>query len=281
MFNFFLMKLIAILVALCTYSVQGQTPIDIAESTLKIPAFGEEVFYYGFAAGDILVFNFTEANGKELKEVEIQELPAAASVFMDYKTKKISDKRLTISRTAVYKFRFSNAALGGRVCKFKVQRIPVSEGTRDFNSTVFWKVQNDTTYVPQQEQFLVKSDTVIVNVMDQVSKVSSQSAINGTPNRTIVDFSLPEHTVKWSYFIGVGNQGRAAYEQAKDKLVEEAASTLTGLPGYGPLAALALYGINTFSKAGGDDNVQYWFISDWQNAASVPKFATFLSIQAR
>ena len=36
----------------------AQQTIDIAESTLKDGAFGEEVFYYGFAEGDQLIFNF-------------------------------------------------------------------------------------------------------------------------------------------------------------------------------------------------------------------------------
>ena len=65
----------------------AQTPVDVAESTLKVGALSEEVFYYGFAAGDQLIFNFEEVKGKELKELEIVELPGT-SKFMDYKTKK-------------------------------------------------------------------------------------------------------------------------------------------------------------------------------------------------
>ncbi len=46
------------------------------------------MFYYGFAEGDQLVFNFEEVNGKELKEIEIMFMPSQ-SIFMEYKTKKI------------------------------------------------------------------------------------------------------------------------------------------------------------------------------------------------
>lgn len=49
----------------------AQTPVDIVENTLKVAPQGEVVFYYGFAEGDQLIFNFEEVNGKELKELEI------------------------------------------------------------------------------------------------------------------------------------------------------------------------------------------------------------------
>jgi hypothetical protein len=262
------MKHLFVLFLFSTSLCQGQAVIDVAESTLKISGLGEESFYYGFAEGDVLIFNFEEVNGKELKELEITELVSSSSKFMDYKTKKIVDKKLTIANTGVYKFRLVNSALGGRICKFKIQRIPVSEEVRKFNSTVFWKTRYDTTYTPVEERYLVKSDTVISNVLDQISKVASQSALNGSSNRTIVDLSLPENTVSWSYFIGVGKEGQAAYEAGKEKFFNDAASALSAIPQYGPLAALAMYGINTFSKAHGDDNVQYWFITDWENVTA-------------
>ena len=66
----------------------GQTIVDVAEITLKIGGHGDEVFYYGFAEGDQLVFNFQEVNGKELKEIEIIELPYSYK-FMDYNSKKL------------------------------------------------------------------------------------------------------------------------------------------------------------------------------------------------
>src|SRR5262245_32220499 len=83
----------------------GQKPVTVVENTLKLGPFKEEVFYYGFAAGDKLIFNFEEGNNKELKEVEIMELPST-SRYMEYKTKKIENKTLDIVNTGIYKFRF-------------------------------------------------------------------------------------------------------------------------------------------------------------------------------
>jgi hypothetical protein len=269
------MKVSTLLFVVTTTICYSQDIIDVAETTLKVPGLGEEVFYYGLSEGDVIVLNFDELNGKELKEFEFSELQSSSTKFMEYKIKKIVDKRLTISATGIYKFRLANSAIGGRVCRFKLQRIPSDEQSKKFNTTVFWRTSYDSIYTPVEEKYLVKADTSIITVIDQVSKVVSQSALNGASNRTVVDFDLPTNTIAWSYFIGVGNEGKAAYEAGKEKFVQEAASTLSAIPQYGPMAALALYGINTFSKANGNDNVQYWFITDWNNVLAFKGAALF------
>lgn len=245
-------------------SLIAQTSIIIAESTLKVSALSEEVFYYGFAEGDKLMFSFQEVNGNKLKEIEITEMPSS-SRFMDYKTKKIEDKVIEIPRTSIYKFRFHNSALFGRICKFLIRRMPASPATQNFNTNVYWHTVNDTIRVPVQENYLEKSDTVAITVVDQIAKVSSSNALNGNPNKSLVDFQLPENTIAWSYYIGVGAEGKVAFERAKDNFINTAATTLSSFSGYGALAALALHGVNTISKVHGSDNVKYWFISDWEN----------------
>ena len=111
--------------------------------------FKEEVFHYGLSAGDKLIFNFEEVNKKEMKEVEIMELPSS-SKFMDYKTKKIENKTIDIVNTGIYKFRFSNSTVFPRVCKFSVQRIPANESTRNFNTTVYTHIVNDTIFATEE-----------------------------------------------------------------------------------------------------------------------------------
>ena len=240
------------------------SPIDVAENTVKISRFGEEIFYYGFTEGDQVIFSFEEVNGKELKEIEIVEMPSS-SKFMDYKTKRIDKKRLTINRTGIYKFRFANAAITGRVCRFKIQRIPASVTTKNFNTSVSWKTIYDTTYTTESEIYLERSDTSIVNLVDQVPKVFAKKALNGNDNKTIVDFSLPKGTISWSYYIGVGKEGKQAYDNGSNAFVSTGAQSVSSLPGYNALAALALYGKNYFLKTQGLDNVKYWFITDLDN----------------
>jgi hypothetical protein len=246
-----------LITTLSSFRFSDQKPIDVAESTFKISPFGEEVFYYGFAEGDQLIFNFEEANGKELKEIEIIELPSS-SKFLDYKSKKIENKTFNISKTGIFKFRFSNSAMTGRVCKFKIQRIPANDATKNFNTSVYWRTVFDTTYTTVQEKYLIKADTTISNITDQIAKVHSQGNLNG--NKTTFNFLLPENTVAWSYYIGVDQAGQQVYQNATTELASKAAPLLAKMPGYGPLAALALGGISYLTQLQSGEDIDFYIV---------------------
>lgn len=260
--------IIAGIIACLTFSFKTETQpaIVVAESTLKIGALGEEVFYYGFAEGDQLIFDFEEVNGKELKEIEIIELPSS-SKYMDYKSKKIENKTIAITQTGIYKFRFSNSAISGRVCKFKIQRIPANEGTKGFNTSVYWRTLSDTTFFTEQEKYLVKADTSFSDFYSSNPQISSQNALNGNKNYQVLDFVIPDNTVSWSFYIGTGKKGSEEYDKSRDAFLKTTASAAVKIPGYGAMAALALTGVSYFGKVQGEDNVKYWFLNDANSAA--------------
>ena len=234
--------LITLIIALTISSMTfGQTPLDVYESTLKVAGMGEETYMCGLSEGDQLIFNFQELNEKELKEVEIIEYPNS-SKFMDYRTKKIENKTINISRTAIYKFRFANSALSGRICKFKIQRIPASEETKNFNTSVYFKKISDTT---------------ITNLTDQVSKV--HSIMNSAGNRTILNFTLPVNTIAWSYYIGVDQAGQENFIKATKELANKATPLLSSLSGFGPLAALALGSTSYLSQLQAGEDIDFSF----------------------
>lgn len=265
-----------ILILFISANLWGQTPIDVAETTMKINGLGgEEIIYYGFSAGDQLIFNYEEVNGKELKEIEIIEFPSS-SKFMDYKSKKIENKVLTITRTGIYKFRFTNTAVGGRICKVKIQRIPENESTKNFNTSVYWRTVTDTTYVPKQEVYLAKSDTIAQEIYSSTPQISSSNALNGNKNLQVIDFMLPTNTISWSFYIGTGKEGKEEYDRARDEFAKTLASSAVQIPYYGPMVALALTGVSYFNKVQGEDNVKYWFISDASNVALFESRQTFM-----
>lgn len=237
--------------------LNGQTPVDVAESTLKVGIMGEEIFYYGFAQGDKLIFNFEEANGKELKELEIVELPSS-SKFMDYKTNKIENKIITVTRTAIYKFRFTSSAISVRICKFKIQRIPAGPATQNFNTSVFTHLVYDTSYYTVMEDILAKTDTVINNFQDRVVKVNAVA--NAPNNKTTFNFILPENTIAWSYYISVGQADLRVYEDAAKKLISNSGSIVSKFPTYSPLAALALGRNSYLTKLPSGDDIDFWIL---------------------
>jgi hypothetical protein len=242
---------------LCSICLHAQAPIDVAESTLKVQGMNEEVFYYGFAAGDQIIFSFKEADRKTLKEIEIIELPSSTK-FMDYKVKEIESKIIQVHQTGIYKFRFANSALMGRICKFKIQRIPSSDSTINFNTNVYWRTVYDTTYTNEDERFLVKADTSISNITDEVAKVHSAGNLNG--NKTTFNFSLPEHTVSWSYYIGVNQAGQEAFAKATKTLAGAGGKLISRFPGYGPLAAVALGAMSYLTVLQAGEDIDFYIV---------------------
>jgi len=201
---------------LLSFQLNGQTLIDVAESTLKVSGLDEEVFYYGFAEGDQLIFNFEVVKGKDLKEIEIIELPSS-SKFMDYKSKKIENKTINITRTGIYKFRFSNSALAGRICKFKIQRIPDNETTNDFNSSVYWRTIYDTTYTTVQEKYVVRKEYKPISVVPTTEyfiNSGSNATFKGGKSRITLPVTLPKNTKEWYYVISA-SRDKSDIEKAK------------------------------------------------------------------
>jgi len=247
------------LALLTFFNTSAQTIVDVAENTIKVGALGEEIFYYGFTEGDQMIFNFEEENGRELKELEIIELPES-SKFMDYKTAKVENKKINITRTGIYKFRFSNSNIKGRICKIKIQRIPASDATKNFNSSVYWRKAHDTTYTTVKEKYLIQADTIIENITNQVAKVHSQGNLNGSTNT--FNFTLPNNTVSWSYYVGVDQAGQQAYEDATKLLAKNASPILLRMPGIGPLAALALGGSSYIAQLQKGEDIDFWIVNN-------------------
>ncbi len=241
----------------------GQPPIDVAETTLKVNILGEEIFYLGFAAGDKMIFSFEETNGKELKEVEITEMPGI-SKFIVYKTSLIKNKQINIQKTGIYKFRFTNSAISPRLCKYKIQRIPASAETQNFNTTVFTHVVNDTTYITEDDVELSKTDTVFTNFQDRTVKVGAASATGA--NKSTFNFVLNENVIAWSYYIHVNNAGQKVFDEANNQVKADSKSIISKFATYNILGALAIGKPVTITKLQEGEDIAYW-VMEGENEA--------------
>lgn len=301
-----MIRSIPLLVALlainpCLFS---QNAIDVTEQTIKVPGLDEQRLLFGFATGDKIVFSFQEVDNKEVKEVEIIEYPSN-SKYSDYKSKKI-DKTLSVAKQGVYIFRFKNTALGGRICKIKIQRIPASETTAQFNTDVKWVKQYDTTWNIYNKDVvigydtlrtritrktLVKVDTIFTPLFEKTLRVHSQT--NDNPSTTYADVNLPQNTadnllnpyytkevVGWSYWLGVGQQSIQEYERANKKLTTgiRLIGTLTG---YGVLANLLATGASVLNTPTMGDNVRYKFFGYQNNQPIVIDYGNVIAASAR
>lgn len=237
----------------------GQKPVDVAESSIKVGIKAEEEVYFGFAEGDKLIFSFEEANGKEMKEVEIVEMPSS-SKFLEFKTSKIENKTVNVARTGIYKFRFANSAILPRVCKYKIQRIPAGATTQNFNTTVYFDEYNDTTYTNEIETFIDRSDTVISNFQDRTIKVNPLTAPGSS--KVTFNFVLPDNTVSWSYYVSADKGGQQVYLEAAKSINVFSARAVEKFPKYGPLAAVAMNAPSYLTKLDTGQHINFWIVED-------------------
>jgi hypothetical protein len=162
-----MLKLTTLLCTLFPFSLIafGQIqPIVVSEQTIKVS--GENELYFGFAEGDEIIFDMQVVKGKNVKEVEIIEYPSS-SKFFEFKSTSISEKRIKVNKTAIYLFRIKGGGLGVNVCQIKILRIPSSDETTNFDTSVNWKIRRDSTYQTRYRKVLIKTDTTATTFIDR------------------------------------------------------------------------------------------------------------------
>jgi len=266
-------------------------PIDVTEKTFKIGTFGSEEFCYGFAKGDQIVFNFEELAGKELKSIEIIELPNN-SKFTDFKSTKIVDKKISVYKNAVYQFKFSNSSLTGRTCRIKLQRIPASQDLANFKTNWIWKTVYDTTYTPYTEDSLVgyddvhytqivkelkKTDTIVESLFTRNEIVHScmyGNVITCDPAnaKTYIEATLPinesatyqtKKVIAWSWLIGVDDAADNVIQNNKQKFLTNVTSTVAEK---NVMYGIAIGAISYLAIPSKGQNVYYYFVSTVNDA---------------
>lgn len=257
-----MIRIIQLIVILIANACFGSEIINVLETTF-VPSFNEDTeYYFGFAEGDQIVFSFEVIKGRAVNEIEVSEY-LGSSRFSDVKTTRIVDKVLTVSTTGIYKFRI-RGAFRTKKCRLTIQRIPASSELMSFNTSVYWRTVNDTSFYYVNEQYLASVDTSVVNLGERTEKVHSVGNLNG--NKNTFNYLLPENTVAWSYYIGVNQEGQKAFEEATSDLAKSASPIVARIPGYGPLAALALGGISYLTKLQRGEDIEYYIVENGQQS---------------
>jgi hypothetical protein len=270
-------------------SLSAQKPIDVLDMTIKLK--GKKELFYGFEKGDEIILNLEEKDGKEIKEIQVLRYPNDLK-YSNFKTASIKDKKITVEAKGVYKFVFANSK--GRLCQIKIQRIPASEETIDFNTGIEWMEKADTTfkiktqnvitgyntYDVQKSRKVLDSKTYeVVEILNTKEQVHSQTYLNG-PNVNWVNFQLPKatyypnqinpykvtKTVSWAYAIATEGNGMRWYQKANtEALASEGGKTAVaaGYIGgsYAAVGLLALKGYSTFANPPSGENIKYQLIT--------------------
>ncbi|MDP4184179.1 MAG: hypothetical protein Q8862_03335 [Bacteroidota bacterium] len=249
---------------LFSLSISAQT-IEVADATFKLSKNNEQVMYYGFAAGDRIILDVNEVDNSKITSLEVTPYNSKQAIFSEISFKKIEKREIQVLRTGIYQFKFTNKSWGRRSCHLKLSRIPGNASTLNFNPTVYWRTFQDTVSVSMPERIEVRKDTSAVVVLDRTSRIVAQHSLSNEKNTLPLNFTLPKGTIAWSYFIGVGEEGQQSFKSASSKFINSVAGAASNFPGYGSMAALALYGVNFFLQPKGQDEIQFWFIGDAKN----------------
>ncbi|QQS27781.1 MAG: hypothetical protein IPM47_12930 [Sphingobacteriales bacterium] len=287
-----------ILFAKVPFALAQMPLLEVANLTLKIGPKSEEVLYYGFAKGDKIIFTFKEEEQKELTEVSIEEFPEQIR-FSDYKVKSIRAKHIDVNQKSVYVFKFvNNQAFKGRVCHIKIQRIPETDLTIDFNSQVRWIASYDTTFQIETREVLSGYDTIFSKneswelkkstleefvVFDKNQKVASRANLGGVSNRICIRFELPPNVSNnsrkqvlqgWAYWIGVGEEASMVWTENVKTIAGFAQGVIAIYSPLGGLVAGLVSGL-AIPKTGDDI---YYAITDSVQAELFLSKKTFLPI---
>jgi len=281
-------RLLPVIIALLFFSTAGfsRQTIDLTAQTVKIEPQQETKLYYGFAAGDKIIFTLEVADKNYISEVEVLEYPTN-SKYSDINVTKLNLKTIVVPKEGVYVFRLKNLAPTSRVCKFKIQRTSASDLTACFNSNVTWQQQQITTYKTYTKDIVVGYDTLYTQktkkevvkaelsediVMNKTERINSKSII-GSKNLKAIEVTLPQNeimddkskkVVAWAYWIGVGKEATEAWKKNVN-IFRNIASGAATILGGGPLAGYAIGTVAGFVMPTMGEDVAYWFIPDAKN----------------
>lgn len=200
------------LLLLTMAQILAQTPVTVCEQTIKIGGMAEEDLFFGFAAGDQINFEFE--SDKELKEIQIFELieKNGSQKYSNFKTAS-AKTNIYVPDKAVYQFHFKNGAMGGRICKVKIQRIPESEATQRFNTTPRIKTLYDTTYTHYTEDSLVGYKTIYYQELVRECVLDTIVTKKIYDEQTIVHSKMSEQGQTKTYFIEIPKDVETDYKK--------------------------------------------------------------------
>lgn len=243
------------------YCTAQKRQIVIDQKIVLQPASSKKI-QFGLQAGDTLILNFEELNGKKLGAVDIQG-KNGGTVLFEYDVKEIEEKKAKILKTGIYELGLKNKALDDRTFKIKIERLPKEANDR-FDSKVYVAYKSDTSYYTVKEDYLVSIDTTIISVVPhQIEKIEPVTG----KNKGIFQVDLPSNIKSWAYYIGVGDSSEEIFNKAEAE-TKKYRNLVADSNGSALMAGLTLTEQMNLSSPDGAENVQYWFVTDEQDVAA-------------
>jgi hypothetical protein len=254
---------------------------DVAELQLKVAPNASEELLYGFAAGDRILFTVEEANGKTVSEVSVAQYPETFK-YKEFEVKKEKNREFKVIDKAVYRFKFTNKTKEDRICKVKIQRVPQSSDTKNFNTAVKWATVHDTVWNTFTRDIVVGYDTVFQQktkrvvayekryeevVLDKNQRVDAKTTFGDT--KVSVPFTLPasyiskdetKKVVAWAYWVGVGEESNEFWKQNRKMIVGAVQGATTIFTS--PLGGIAAGAVTNLVLPSNGEDVEYSLLTE-------------------
>ncbi len=278
-------KFVVLTFILINIKASSQNTVNVSNLNVKL-SFGEtKNYFFAFEKGDTIVFNLKMIKGKHIRILEIHDSENGIK-YTKFKANNISNKKIKVLKKGVYRFKFYSEAIFNRVANVNIQRIPADDSLKDFNTNWKWETVRDTTYTHYTKDSLIGYKTILsketikelkneevkeITLIDKTQRV--HSFYNGNSSKTYLKVDLPtlnnsrfkeENLIAWSYWIGVGQQSKKAYDEnirGMIKLLKKGA----GVYFQTPLAGIAIGAITNLITPQNGDDVEYCFVVDFEN----------------
>lgn len=275
------MNKITLLFLLTVNVLFAQKNITVAEIALQVKPGTTEELVYGFAEGDQILLTFEEENGKKLNEVSVSEFPDILK-FKAMDVKKVKKQTVVVNHKAVYKFLFKNTDKEPKQLSVLIQRTPATEENRNFNTTVKWVTEQDTTWNSFTKEVVVGYDTLYVRktrkvvtfekkyeemVVDKSQRVSAKTSLD--PSQSGIFFALPGNSitadeskkvVAWAYWVGVGKESNDYWQQNRKVIVGAVQGATTIFTS--PLGGLAAGAVTNLALPSIGEDVEYALVNE-------------------
>lgn len=153
-----------------------------------------QIFHYAFDADDEIVLNARIKNKKGDAVLHVSTYPDGVLKYQNDGFRVIENEAIKVTKKGIYQFSFVSNTLLGKDCEFSIIRKPKDGAVPNFTSNV-----------------IVERDTQFMEVLNTEIRVFSIN--NSIPNRSVVKIPLPKGTVKWVYWIGVGQESAEQFKQ--------------------------------------------------------------------
>ena len=157
----------------------------------------------------------------------------------------------------------------------EVNRLPAQGAPTEIDQTIYWMDVIDTTFKWIDKPYYTYRDTALVKLLEETRKVHSVTSLYD--NEDCVSFRLPEHTIAWSYYIGVDQQGSQAYESAVAEMASLTSKMVKVPFNITPLAGLMAYGVQAIVALQSGEDIDFAVV-DNLNAAQFREDLQFKSL---